>query len=219
MLKVAQCWDDGVINDARLTDILRKHQAKATFNLNPELNDAKNRKITGKFQDFEVGKLARNEFLSVYQGFQVASHTMHHYNADAVPLEQFMRDAVDARKFLEDMFQRECLGFAWPCGKVTDETADAMRDAGFAYGRTTENREDVTRYDHPMKLHSSCHFLNPDFKKHLEKARESGIFYFWGHSYEMKDDPRIWEQFERTIAELSADPEIEWIDVIDIVKS
>ena len=37
-VKVAQCWDDGVCNDIRVTDILRKYNAKATFNLNPGLN-------------------------------------------------------------------------------------------------------------------------------------------------------------------------------------
>lgn len=35
MLKVVQCWDDGVYTDLRLTELLRKYNAKATFNLNP----------------------------------------------------------------------------------------------------------------------------------------------------------------------------------------
>ena len=35
MIKVACCWDDGVVNDIRLIEILRKYNAKATFNLNP----------------------------------------------------------------------------------------------------------------------------------------------------------------------------------------
>ena len=31
MIRVAQCWDDGVATDIRLTEILRKYNAKATF--------------------------------------------------------------------------------------------------------------------------------------------------------------------------------------------
>ena len=31
MVKVAQCWDDGVATDIRLIDILHKYNAKATF--------------------------------------------------------------------------------------------------------------------------------------------------------------------------------------------
>ena len=37
MIKVAQCWDDGVATDIRLIEILRKYNAKATFNLCPGL--------------------------------------------------------------------------------------------------------------------------------------------------------------------------------------
>ena len=37
MVKVAQCWDDGVATDIRLTEIFRKYNAKATFNLCPGL--------------------------------------------------------------------------------------------------------------------------------------------------------------------------------------
>ena len=35
MIKVAQCRDDGVATDIRLIEILRKYNAKATFNLCP----------------------------------------------------------------------------------------------------------------------------------------------------------------------------------------
>ena len=35
MIKVAQCWDDGVYTDIKLIEILRKYNAKATFNLCP----------------------------------------------------------------------------------------------------------------------------------------------------------------------------------------
>ena len=37
-IRVAQCWDDGVTDDIRLIEILRKHGAKASFNLNPALH-------------------------------------------------------------------------------------------------------------------------------------------------------------------------------------
>ena len=43
MIKVAQCWDDGVINDIKVADLCRKYGAKATFNLNPALHHATER--------------------------------------------------------------------------------------------------------------------------------------------------------------------------------
>ena len=32
-MKIVQCWDDGVLDDIRLIEILRHHDAKASFNL------------------------------------------------------------------------------------------------------------------------------------------------------------------------------------------
>lgn len=42
------------------------------------------------------------------------------------------------------------------------------------------------------------------------------MFYFWGHSYEMMDDPKLWDEFESKIAFLSQDPRTEWVDVRDL---
>ena len=53
------------------------------------------------------------------------------------------------------------------------------------------------------------------FKAVKEK---NGIFYFWGHSYEMLDCAGLWNQFEQKLAMFAEDPEVQWIDVIDIVK-
>ncbi|MFA7232267.1 MAG: polysaccharide deacetylase family protein [Victivallaceae bacterium] len=226
MVKVVQCWDDGVINDLRLAEMLRKYNAKATFNLNPGLH-AENRQDAHwtpkgysrwSHKGYRSGKLGKNELFEAYSGFQVASHCMKHEVAGTVPDAEFIQSAVDARKFLEDLFQQECRGFAWPCGRYTPSTADALRDAGFAYGRTTENTGRVTAYEHPMILHSSCHFQDNTFYDRYKQAKETdGVFYFWGHSYEMLDSPGMWEQFEYKLQYISEDSDAVWCDVIDIM--
>ncbi len=218
MIHVAQCWDDGVVNDARLTDILRKYHAKATFNINPGSQEQNTRTCTWKYQDFDVSKLSLSEMPSVYEGFQVASHTMRHQRADAVPVEDFVRSALDARHFIEDHFQQEAPGFAWPCGVTTDETVRALTESGFAYGRTVRYVDSVLPVAEPLRLHSNCHFLNPAFWEIFDKASPSGVFYFWGHSYELKEDEEKWEAFESKIARLSGLPDVQWFDVIDIVR-
>ena len=138
MIKVAQCWDDGVLNDARLTDLLRKYNAKATFNLCPAIHKA-NERFVSYWQGNLTGGLAWNEVKKVYDGFEVASHTMSHCNAGEVDDQVFLFSAVAAKKILEDLFEKPCNGFAWPCGLYTDETRKLLREAGFKYGRTTKN--------------------------------------------------------------------------------
>ena len=227
MVKVATCWDDGMYTDLRLVDILRKYNVKATFNLNPgryaeERIPAQWLKfvdVPWSFNGFTGGMLSKNDLLEVYKGFKVASHCMHHETVGRVLDDVFIKAAIDARHYLEDLFQQECPGFAWPCGQTTPATADALREAGFEYGRTTAYTDNVLSYEHPLLLNSSCHFLNRSFKDIFEKAKaENGVFYFWGHTYEMMDCQGMWDFTEQKIKFLSEDPEVEWIDVIDIVR-
>ena len=227
MVKVATCWDDGVYTDLRLVEILRKYNAKATFNLNPGRHtDESFPSKWLKYVDapwssngFSSGLLSKNDLLEVYKGFKVASHCMQHETVGRVLDDVFLKAAIDARKWLEDFFQQECPGFAWPCGQTSPATADALSEAGFEYGRTTANTDNVLAYEHPMLLNSSCHFLNRNFHSLFDKAKaENGVFYFWGHTYEMMDCQGMWDFMEQKIKSLSEDPEVEWIDVIDIVR-
>ena len=221
MVRVAQCWDDGVVNDKRLAEIFRKYGAKATFNLNPVLHRMTTRFGRGWLYQgrFPVEKLAWNEVREVYDGFEVASHTMSHCNAGEVSDRTFLEDAVAARRVLEDHFQRECPGFAWPCGRYTPETVKMLADAGFAYGRTTEYAEPVLPVQNPMILRSSVHHMKPEFWERFERAKAAnGVFYFWGHSYELMDDEALWADIEEKIRRLSADPEVKWVNVIDLVR-
>lgn len=225
-IKVVQCWDDGVLTDIRLTELCRKYGAKATFNLNPGLMGEERRPIQwideGKgiwtYNGFCAGKLSIKDIAEVYSGFEVASHCWKHENADSMPVEKWIKTAVDARKFLEDIVQRPCRGFAWPCGRTTPEARDALRKAGFAYGRTTACAEDITQCEDVMALPSNCHFAGTPFFDRYRKAKENGVkvFYFWGHSYEMYEYDKLWERLEYKLDFISHDPDAEWATVADI---
>ena len=223
-VKVAQCWDDGVATDIRLIEILRKYNAKATFNLCPWFMgretipsfwlDPLSR--NGSFNGFIAGRVGTRDLREVYDGFQVASHCWKHETAGEVPDDVFLKAATDARKFLEDSFQKECRGFAWPNGRHTPETEKLLAEAGFLYGRTTVYTPDLRNNDDPMALASNCHFLNPLFWKIFDEAKKTGFFYFWGHSYEMMDYSVLWGRFEVKIKALCDDPDVEWVDVAEL---
>ncbi len=226
-MKVVQCWDDGVVNDERLANLLRRHNAKATFNLNPGTMDPEKRVepswrkqgegIYNHNFGFSGGKLSYRDIPEVYAGFELASHCWRHENAGSIPDDEWIKSALDARKFLEDIVQKPCRGFAWPCGVVTDGTVAKLRENGFAYGRTTRTTFDVTDCPEPLALAPNCHFKAPDFWDRYTKAKKTGVFYFWGHSYELFQYDEMWNSFEDMIAYISADPDAEWADVIDIV--
>jgi len=218
MYKVAQCWDDGVVNDCRVAEICRKYNAKATFNINPGINVRNSRLQRGCFDGFDVFRLSLAEMPSVYEGFQLASHTMTHPHPTQIIPEKFRCEAVDARHYIEDLRQTEARGFAWPYGEYNEACIDILREEGFLYGRTTQYASQLFPCPEPLTTPTQCHFLHPDFNAIRERAAQSGVFYFWGHSYEMKNDPQLWEYYENNIRALSADPEAQWTDVIDLFK-
>lgn len=222
---IAQCWDDGVINDIRLTDLLRKYNAKATFNLNPGLMGERvvprwlsPGEIIWSHRGYKPGKVALKDIAEIYQGFQLASHCWKHENAGSISDEAWIKAALDARHFLEDLSQKECRGFAYPCGAITEESKRLLRESGFAYGRGVRSVEDISKCDDVMAFSPSCHFHDWNFWDRYEKAKKNQLpmFYFWGHSYEMFEYDPLWQQLEDKIKVISEDPDNQWVDVVDI---
>ena len=225
-VKVIQCWDDAPYTDLRLLEILRKYNAKATFNLNPGMMSDKRenpywleyKNTASKHCGFSGGRLSLNDIKEVYDGFELASHCFNHENAAATPVDEWIKSAVQAREFLENIVQKPCRGFAWPYGTHTPETCAALRKAGFAYGRTVEYTDNIAECQDVMALPINSHFMSPTFYQRYERAKKSGIFYFWGHSYEMIDYDKLYEQFEMKIRYLTEDPDAEWCNVVDVAE-
>lgn len=212
-IKVVQCWDDGVTDDIRLTEILRKYGASASFNL----NSAKHRLAPTDRWRYngvkDVSIIPLNDLVSVYEGFTIANHTATHPHLTQITIEQAAREIQDGKHALEQIFGCEVAGFAYPFGDYNAAVEDAVRDAGHTYARTCINVADVYPPSNPMAFHSNCHFLDPQFWTRFDHVAENGgVFYFWGHSYEIvtEDD---WLRFERDITRLSADPRVEWADL------
>jgi len=66
-----------------------------------------------------------------------------------------------------------------------------------------------------MAFHPNCHFLAPDLWSRYEEARSGGVFYFWGHSYEIITEA-MWHDFEEMIARISADSKTRWGELADL---
>jgi peptidoglycan/xylan/chitin deacetylase (PgdA/CDA1 family) len=104
MIQIVQCWDDGVLDDIRLCEILRAHGAKASFNLNTGSHDV-TRSTPWKYRDCkDVIRLARGELTSVYEGFTIANHTVSHPWALKISVSQWRAEVLDGRKQLQDIF-------------------------------------------------------------------------------------------------------------------
>jgi peptidoglycan/xylan/chitin deacetylase (PgdA/CDA1 family) len=213
-MKLVQCWDDGVTTDVRIVSLLRRHGARATFNLNAGLHERK-RQFGWRHRDTEVWRLAHGELREVYEGFSIANHTLTHPHLDQLPIGAARREICEGRARLQALFDQPVIGFVYPFGTFDDAVAQAVRDAGHVYARTTRAAESGIGTNDAMAAAPSCHFLAPDFWQRLDRARTSGVFWFWGHSYELVDEA-MWTAFEASLARLCAEPGVQWCDPTDL---
>jgi len=216
-MKIAQCWDDGVVDDIRLIEILRRHGAKASFNLSFGLHE-ENRTCRWKYEGTkEVFQLAKPELRDVYDGFLVANHGFRHAPLARVPLDEGERDVREGRDALEQHFGCPVTGYAYPGGSYNLEAGVLVRDAGHVYARTTHMVDHVFPPTNPMEFHPHCHYKDPLFWEKFEHAKAADdIFYFWGHSYEILTEAD-WQAFERKISRLSAEPAT-WVNLPDLFE-
>jgi len=214
-MKIAQCWDDGVSTDVRLVALLRRHGARASFNLNAGLHGPQ-RQLGWQHRGTEVWRLAQPELRAVYDGFTIANHTLTHPHLVGLPADALRREINDGRARLQDLFDQPVDGFVYPFGTQDLTVQQAVREAGHRYARTTEAADAGVDAGNTMAAHPSCHFLAADFWTRLERARPTGVFWFWGHSYELIDET-LWASFEDTLARLCAEPGVQWCDPGELV--
>lgn len=208
-MKVVQSWDDGIVDDIRLTELLRRYGAKAAFNLNPGLHQ-NHRAFSWRYGDKEVWRLGRDELVGVYADFEIANHSLTHpYLPDLAPTD-LAREIRDSRSILQDWFQQPIQGFCYPFGAFNAEVTKAVHNAGHVYARTVTELESVFPPAHPLEFGVSCRFADPGFWSCYERAKAvNGVFFFWGHSYELIDEA-MWADLENKIAGITADSAAEW---------
>lgn len=232
-IKVMQCWDDSPTTDIPLVALLKKYNAKATFNIIPmeerrgfevkKLKDGetvlfsflpKNKTFDGALF---VQHLANYEMAEIYKGFNVAAHCY-------IPLTDSPEDSRERMKILKhtkamihDLFGQEKCGFVYPGGNYSLAAMKDIENAGYIYARTTKNADAPLPLNNPMCLPTSCHWASLNFwDKYEDAKKKGGVFYFWGHSVELGDDPKLWAWLESIYEKISDDPDAEWINVIDL---
>ncbi len=218
-LRVVQCWDDGIVDDIRLCTLLRKYEAKASFNLNfgmHELDRAHSWTFKSSHGEKAVWRLGRRELAEVYRGFSIANHTLRHPWLTKLPGEMAKKEIFEGRKRLQDFFQEPILGFAYPFGDYHAGIAEMVREAGHCYGRTTSSVTPSFPPSNPYAIAPDCHFLAADFWERFQRAKESSAaFYFWGHSYEIFGEG-AWASFEDTLRRISLDEGTIWADLWEL---
>lgn len=203
MKAVTLSYDDGVVDDIKLIDILNKYNLKGTFNLNSGIKG-------GDFWVCNHKKIIRldlNKSVHLYDGHEVAVHTLTHPDLVKLSEAEIKEEVLEDKNKLEEIFGYEVRGMAYPYGTYDHKVMDVINKCGIKYSRTVEDTENFTLPSEFLKWKPTCRHKNKKLmdiaNKFIEEdENEMKLFYLWGHSYEfyVDDNWQVIEDFAKAIS-------------------
>lgn len=190
---VTLSYDDGVVQDIRLIEIMNKYGLKGTFNINTGLyspEELQREKFYGRLKLSEAKELYTNS------GHEIAVHGLKHQFLERLRPEEVLGEILEDRKNLEKEYGIIARGMAYPFGTYSGEVVDCLKKCGIVYARTTKSTEDFKFPSDWLQLHPTCHHKNSKLMrlaKHfvedeIRSEADTRMFYLWGHSYEFDND-------------------------------
>ena len=197
-------YDDGVVQDIRLIELLNKYGLKCTFNLNSELLSKKGMLIC-EGKRIAHYKIHTEDVKHIYEGHEVAVHTLTHPNLTQCDDKEIIRQVEADRLNLSELVEYEVVGMAYPCGGVNNDDRVAgiiKKNTGVKYSRTITTNNCFDLQENLYRFNPTTYHL--DFEKMMQlgrefvefKPKEPKVFYIWGHSYEMDYGADYWVKLE-----------------------
>ncbi len=216
MKAITFSFDDGVQQDERLIAILNKYGLKATFNINSSLLGLDGHLNYGE-RKIQHNKVNPYEVKRIYQGHEVAVHTLTHPNLTTLNENAIIWQVENDRKTLSALVGYEIKSMAYPCGGVNndDRTAAVIKSGtGVQFVRTITHTYNFDLQDNLYRFNPTIHFMEWDklfalAKEFINlKPQEPKLFYIWGHSYELDMTESGWGRFEEFCAFISGKEDI-----------
>lgn len=191
-------YDDGVESDRKLIDILNRYGLKCTFNLNSGLMT---KTSTWNYLDFKVTRMNATEIGNLYDGHEIAGHTLTHADLIYLDDETVRNEILTDRENLLRQFGTEIRGFAYPVGYYDARVMRIAADCGIRFARTTVSSHAFGIPANLLEYHATCHHNDEALFDLADKfirleTDEPQVFCVWGHSYEF-DAQKNWDRLER----------------------
>ena len=195
-------FDDGVTQDIRTVEILNRYGLKGTFNLNSG--------SLGCLGDTDPWGAVRHKVRAsmvreLYQGHEVAVHTLTHPNLTTLDEETIIRQVELDRRLLQELCGYDIVGMAYPCGGVNndDRVAEIIRvNTPIRYARTITSTHNFDLQDNLLRFNPTVYYSEEGVAEKLideflaKETNEPQLFYLWGHTYEFDRNGGNWERFE-----------------------
>lgn len=195
-------YDDAVVWDEKLIEIMQKYGLKGTFNAN------------SAFFGYNEKHLTREKAVELYtkSNNEVAIHGEYHYSHAELDKTMSLNDILMDRKNLEQMFGKQVRGMAYANGSYSDEVVEILKICGVKYARGSKSTESFDIPNDWYNIQPTCHHNNPKLMELAHNFIEGKksynfwynspkLFYLWGHSYEFnnKDNWQVIEEFAKYV--------------------
>ncbi len=203
-------YDDGVTQDIRMIEILDRYGLKGTFNLNSELLGHSGSLIRNGVE-VRHDKVAPEQVRRVYEGHEVAAHTLTHPFLPRTEDDEVIRQVEEDRRRLSALCGYEVVGMAYPGGGINhDGRVEALirERTGIRYARTTDANARFSVQSDLIAFEPTVYHIDTDEMFALGErflaydGDAPALFYVWGHSYEF-DAWNFWDRFEEFCAMMS----------------
>lgn len=202
-------YDDGKLPDERLVGIFNRHGIKGTFNLNYGMMDRPER-------------IDRDKVKALYEGHEIATHTMSHPTIARCPLSRVAAELLDDRIGLESIVGYPVRGHAYPNGSYNEEIEQLFNNLGIAYARTAcFESGSMELPENPLAWNGTCHH-NYNLMKYarefaeFQKPQYLKCLYVWGHSNDFERDGN-WELIEEFCAYMGGREDVWYATNIEII--
>ena len=207
-------YDDGVVQDRRLAELLRRYGVKCTFNLGSALLGHEDKGGFPGKPNLDISKVSPEEVETVYVGHEIAGHGLYHSGLNSVGTPLAAYEIVEDKRRLEALVGKPLRMFAYPFGMYTKETVRQLHLAGYMGARTIRSTHAFTIPEDFLEWDPTCPHNDPEL---MELARQflAGppyfpmLFYVWGHAYEFDDDNN-WNVIEQLAALLAQHKDRIW---------
>lgn len=188
-------FDDGIEQDRRFVKELNKYGFKATFNINTGIQTRANTWVN---EGVEIHRMNIDGLKDLYKGHEVAVHSLTHPFLEKLDEETIYNELYYDKKNIEEWFEQDVTGMAYPYGTYDDRVIKIAKDLGIKYARTAGTSMKFSLPEDMMKYTGTCHFSNSEIFRlidefdSLEDTSEKQVLYIWGHTYEF-DVMKKWD--------------------------
>lgn len=196
-------FDDGTTQDVRLVELLNKYGLKATFFLNSaQFGLFWELKCEGIFVSHR--KIQASQVKDLYQGHEVAGHTLAHVNLTRVNDDEVVHQVQQDVDSLSELCGYEVVGMGYPGGNFDSRVSKVIKErTSVKYARTAKWTKDcsVIQKDGLEEYHPTEYIMRSYLESFVQEFLENDsdkpqLLNIVGHSYELDTPTMNWERFE-----------------------